>query len=163
MDLTVSLLDSCMLDGLTWYGRVPATDLLTAFHDWFEGVPTLTAAFPGGCWIGRAPADLTMPCCVVSQIAGVAVPDTASSRVRRVEVQCAAFAAGRLAASNAGAALWNAFAPTPEAGSRLTYDGGREIGRVPLGEGLELDPDPGPAGEPIWQKWFSFLLFVESP
>lgn len=106
-------------------------DTLAAIQQHFNDSAVLTATFPDGCYLSKAPNTEALPVCVLTVISNVADYNTGSDWIERMNVQFSVFATSDIQAAGAAEDIarqfdfarlpinveeWDEYTPPPEAG-----------------------------------------------
>jgi hypothetical protein len=143
-----------------------STDHVDAASAFLNAHPILSdsTAFgsSGWLWLGRAPVDTPMPFGVIGDDGTSPTFDSGEAGTTRGVVENGSFTVAIFSTSRANCGTLTRLVRQVLTDAPLAFSAGSLMHMRPTNLSVDLDPDPGPAGEDVWQGIVSFDVMIDT-
>lgn len=141
------------------------SDLVEAMVEFANAHPALTdsTAFGGSwLWLGRAPGDTALPYGTITTYTATPTFDSGEAGSNRGSVEAGSLTLAVYSTSRANCGRLAKLVRDTLTDAPLAFSAGSLMHLRPGSFSVDLDPDPGPAGEDVWQAVTTFEFQVDA-
>jgi hypothetical protein len=140
-------------------------DVVDAVAAFVNAHPTLTdsTAFGGAwLWLGRAPDDTAMPYGTVTAYSVTPSHDSGEAGTSHGSIDTGTFQLSIFSTSRANCGRLASLVRSTLSDAPLSFAGGQLMHLRPGPFRIDLDPDPGPDGQDVWQAVVMFDVMIDT-